>query len=104
MTSAPHRYMRLATWNAYVGEAKPLKSKWGVRYVERTSMLGSTARAPASYPAWKRWIPGMSIPPMNAIRPVLLSMAAAAPTRNEPSLGSKETYDTFERFGRARPV
>lgn len=44
---------------------------------------------PASNPAWNPWISGTFTPPMKPTLLLLVSSAAAAPTRYEPSLAAK---------------
>ncbi len=58
-------------------------------------MSGLTARAPASYPAWKRRIRSPSRPPTKPMWPLSDLRAAAAPTRNEPWCSAKTRLETF---------
>ena len=46
-------------------------------------------------PASNFWITGFSIPPINPIVPVLLIIAANAPTRNDPSCSLNVKEVTF---------
>src|SRR5499433_3171853 len=70
----------------------------------KTSIFGLTYLAPSSYPSAKRRISGMSMPPTKPTLPVLDAIAAAMPTRNEPSCSLKTIDCTFGRSTTASTI
>src|SRR6185312_8099775 len=61
--SAPASYMPGATILPFAGSLNPEKSPAGEMYSTSTVIPGLAALAPATYPASKAWISGVSTPP-----------------------------------------
>src|SRR5664279_870655 len=83
--------MPLALVSPSCGSLNPflVVSPGSARYESVILIFGCTSLAPASNPAWNAWINGTLTPPMKPTLSVLVSRAAAAPTRYEPSFAAK---------------
>src|SRR5436190_2204697 len=91
----PLSYMALAIDLPLAGSLKPVKSGGWVMYFTSTLALGLTCFTPAVKPTSKFLIRSFSTPPMKPIFPDFDAQAAAAPTRNEPSLAANTIERTF---------
>src|SRR6476469_596813 len=85
----PLSYIALAIALPLAGSLKPVKSGGWVMYLTSTVAFGLTCLTPAVKPTSKFLIRSFSTPPMKPILPDFDAQAAAAPTRNEPSLAAK---------------
>src|SRR6185503_10788290 len=104
MTSAPPSYIRVATRLAVGTSSNPLQFGGEVRYWIKITTSALTDRAPASYPAWKCQMSGVSTPPMKPIVPVFDVSAAAAPARYDGSESIEVRNATFEGPGPTSPT